>query len=349
MQDQRNITNPSSEKDFEDLISRAALQYTGLVFKMFLNPVLAVGGVSSNLISMAVFFRMGLKEGTTQSFVILSVSDGLAALACISNCICYTLKHTIYRRTTGDANRGIYIAYYVTVISIPFFLNFSTLITTVISVVRCCCVVMPLRVKQFLTTGRQLTTIVLLSCIILSVQVYAISPGRFVSLYDPQKNSSRVLIIGVNAVLLDAFRNTFCYLTFFIVILCVIILTVALRHAAKFHSRAANKGSATDDSKRQSNSREIQVVKTVILIAFVFIISNIPTALVAVLRLNLEGFSNNGRYRNFYECYLTITETFCMLNINANIFVYFFFNRLYRNSFCTIFNLQLSQKCKEKL
>ena len=53
------------DKDLDNLINRTIVQYAGLILKIFLNPVLAVGGVSSNLINIAVFLKIGLKEGTT--------------------------------------------------------------------------------------------------------------------------------------------------------------------------------------------------------------------------------------------------------------------------------------------
>ena len=263
----------------------------------------------------------------------------------MTNCICYILVYSIYPGPDGGS-RNLHAAYFITIISLPYFLNFSTLITTVIAVVRCCCVVMPLRVKQVMTAGRQLTAILIFACIFCCVQIYATSSGRFVLIFDQRTNSSRLLFIGVNAVLLDAFRNTFCYFTYLVVLMCVVILILALRRAANFQSSASHPGAhqPSDDSKRKNNSRETQVMKTVVFIAVVFIISNIPTALVALLRLNVAGFSRTGRYRDYYEGYLILTETCSLININANIFIYFFFNRHYKMSFLTLLKLNFNQK-----
>ncbi|GFO07025.1 hypothetical protein PoB_003353000 [Plakobranchus ocellatus] len=307
------------------LISEAVGYYITLLLKIVLNPLLAVTGVTSNLINMAVFYRMGVKEGTTLTFLVLAISDGLAAFVMIFNCTIHTLlQYVAFLQSLIVIDRKtLYVMFYLSTLITPFFLNTSTLITTVISVVRCCCVVMPLRVKHVLTAGRQLAAILIFSVVIASVQIYALSPAYFSYYRHQRRNSSAppiVSFVGMNYVLIDSFRNAFIYFSLLVVIICVTILVIALKQAGKFQSSASSRDLATHSvgKKPKQSKRETQVMKVVVLIACFFITSNTPTVVIAILRLNTNlRLEKAAQYQSIAPVY-GLVETVLLVKPDAN-------------------------------
>ena len=324
----------------QGLISDTAIHFTALIVKMIINPVLTLGGIIINLINIAVFCKMGLKHGTILNFFILSLSDGLLALCILVSGFSYILI------STENDNRIIQTAYWVSLSGTGFAMNVSIVITVAVSIVRCCSVAIPLRVKQILTTRRQMTAIFIVVSAICSTQIYALSSARFVSFHDPRKNASRVLMLGTDFALLDSLRNSFLYTSFSIVIVCVIILSVALKKSTRFQISASSLASELKpkDTHPRQSSREAQVVKTVVLVAAIFIASNIPMVTMTMLRMTVKDFSTRGRFRNLYRLAIILSETGLLVNVDANSLVYYAYNTQYRKTFQSMISLRAEIK-----
>ncbi|KAK3755886.1 hypothetical protein RRG08_056154 [Elysia crispata] len=134
------------------LISDITLRYFGLIFKLVLNPILGILGISANGINLAVFYKMGLSDGVTQNFFILSISDCLVAATALVNSASYILQTTVFSGS-GVAELHANVVYWTSVVAVIFPQKVSLVTTVVIAVVRCCCVAMPLQVKPQFRTG----------------------------------------------------------------------------------------------------------------------------------------------------------------------------------------------------
>ncbi|KAK3737089.1 hypothetical protein RRG08_016395 [Elysia crispata] len=305
-----------------------ALYYIGLVLKMYVNPTLGLGGVLINLINTAVFFKMGLSDGVTQNFLILSIFDGILSTSALVNSISYILLNTAYTRG-GPVAEKLQAVVWASIISWPFSQIISCITTTVIAVVRCCCVAMPLRVKQVLTARRQLLAIVFFSVNVDSFLIYIFAPSVLIRITDPITNITSVVYLGAHYDTLNIFTNIFLYITFVIVIVCLVILIISLNQSSKFRDQSASASGAPE--KRKEKSREVRVVQTVILVAAMFIIFNLPTIILSIIRQVNPGFSVRGNLKNLYNFFLIIMETALLLNVVVNIFIYLSFNTRYRN------------------
>ena len=319
--------------------------YLSVVFEMALNPVLGVVGICINVINMVVFYRMGLSDGVTQNFFILSLSDGLFAMTAVANSMGYLFRVAV-RALVGYNNPlelAAQIIYQGTFYSSPFAQNVSLITTVVIAVVRCCSVAIPLQVKQILPAKRQLAAILFLSGIATSISVYVLAPMHIVYAPHPVRNYTMIFFNGQRWSAYTVFTNVSSFGGFIICIACVAILSVSLKKASKFRessstgtSDSANTGktSSKHSKERQRNTR---IVRTVVLVSVIFIVCNVPNILFYLLRMFLNGFSLRGRYSNAMKFTLMVVEIFWLLSVCLNTVIYYFCNSRYRTIFRALF------------
>ncbi|GFO26210.1 peptide receptor gpcr [Plakobranchus ocellatus] len=294
-----SVPDPHSGDSLGDIV----MFYAGVILKLYVNPALALGGILVNIINTFIFYKMGISDGVTQNFLILSIFDGILSICAAINSLCYILLTTIFTRGSPTAH-NIQAVMWSTIISWPFSQTISCITTTVIAVVRCCCVALPLQVKQVLTARRQLIAIFIFSACTAGLLLYVFIPSRLALLTDPTTNISRAVYVGQDYETLNIFTNIFLYITFVIIIVCVIILTISLNQSSKFRDK-----SSSSNEKSKEKSREIRVVQTVILVALIFIVCNLPTIILSIIRQVVDGFSIQGHRRKLGNGLLCVVRT----------------------------------------
>ncbi|GFR80302.1 chemosensory receptor A [Elysia marginata] len=308
-------------------ISDEELSYLSLVLKLIVNPALEVLGIFANFINMAVFYKMGLSDGVTQNFFILSMSDCLILAIALVNSITYILQERIY----AGKHPYVEIVHLASFLATTFPQTFSLIITVVIAVVRCCCVAMPLRVKYLLTAGRQLAAILVFSTGALCMLMYAFAPLRVIYIHSERVNSTLPMFINLKWYAYTLFTNIFFNIGFVIVIICVIILTISLNRSSKFRETSTSGADVTKQTKE--GRKEARVVKTVVFLCIIFILCYLPTMIFSIFGHVESEFSKTGFYRNANIFFLMFLEFSLMVNANVNIFVYYLYNSRYRTVF----------------
>ena len=337
-----------------DVINGVLFNVLLIVFKLVVHPLLVLTGVSTNVINTAVFFRMGLSDGVTQNFFILSISDCLIATISLFSGISY-ISLRIIRAYVGYGNSEIkaQIIYWSTFLAILFPQYLSLTTTVVIAVVRCCCVVFPLKVKYLITTSRQLALIITLSgtC---TITLFYIFVGTYTAyVHNPLTNSSIAHNKGVKWSLLTVVNSVAFSGSFIIVIICVIILSVSLRKASKFRGRSSTGASSTRDNKdpvdgkSKERHRDARVIRTVVLVSVVFIVCNIPLMVYYSLKILFEGLSPSGKYKNANQVCIMVCEAFTLLNLILNMFIYVSYNSRYRTTLLAMVGKNKSQEKKK--
>ncbi|RUS87230.1 hypothetical protein EGW08_004982 [Elysia chlorotica] len=278
--------NQTGEFPNAPFISDTVLDLCGLFFKLILNPTLGVAGVCSNVINMAVFFKMGLRDGVAQNFFILSISDGIFSAAALANSVAYILVQVV-RGEAGGIELEMQRFYWASFFAVPFPQNVSLITTVVISVVRCCCVAMPLRVKFLLTAPRQLAAILIPSAAAILFLLYVFAPMRTVYLKNPQTNKQSVVIVGYRWAMYTLYSGITFYTSFISVIVCVVILSVNINRSSNFRRSASG-----PSSSNQNGRKETRVVKTVVLVAVVFIVCYTPHLLYSIVKAFLAEFTS---------------------------------------------------------
>ncbi|RUS87634.1 hypothetical protein EGW08_004619 [Elysia chlorotica] len=134
--------------------------YFVLLFRVCLCTPLSLWSLLTGIVNIITYYRMGLSDGVNQNFFILSVADALQGFIALVDAVCYILGLSCAVETNFNLHTVLGAVY-------TFPMSVSVLTTTVIAVVRCCCVTMPFTVQKTFTARRQLAAI-LISCGIFS-------------------------------------------------------------------------------------------------------------------------------------------------------------------------------------
>ncbi|RUS72631.1 hypothetical protein EGW08_019605 [Elysia chlorotica] len=317
--------------EFRDL----AFEYASLILKTYVNVALSFGGIVANVINFMVFYTMGVSDGITQNFLILSFFDGMVAATYMVNSISYTLFYSVF--TAGDhISEILNNIFFATFIGQHYCLQVSYMTTTVTAVVRCCCVAMPLRVKRVMTVRRQLIIIALFSLNALIVNLIAALLGDTVPLIRPGDNLTQYSDFQDPMYLIcDIMAHSLITVEYIIIVVCTIILIYSLYRSSKFREQSGSSSEAFE--KRNANARETRVVQTILVITTVFIFCNIPYLTLTALRQLVPAVTATGHLWKLHTIILFVQEAGVLINANANCFGYFYFNTRYRNTLKNLF------------
>ena len=344
--------DPPNEEIGPDPLDPVVLGHLIFVFNSVLTTAFSFAGVITNSINMAVFYKMGLSDGVTQNLFILSVSDGLYALATAIGQSAYILYQLLIRdnRRYGDTAADVYVIVIFTNFIKYILLGVSTFITLVISIVRCCCVAMPLKVKYVLTAKRQLAAISIPSGIGIFIVVFGVAEIQLYKVHNPIINASITLYTGVQWPLIRGFNNITAFGSFVIIIACVIVLAASLSRASKFRESSTSAASSSkkdnqssgfshslSDVKSKDRQRDARIVRTVLLISIVFIVCNTPLVVLTYFAIFIRVMSPLSKYSGENIFMMSVADAFSALNVVLNIFIYFYSNTRYRNTFTVLF------------
>ncbi|KAK3763819.1 hypothetical protein RRG08_050183 [Elysia crispata] len=316
------------------LISDETLAYLTILFRLVLNPAVGILGFCANVINVVVFYKMGLTDGVTQNFFILSISDCCLATVSIIGSVSYILYTQVYVGVGGPEYTA-QVVYCASILIGAFPHSVSMVTTVVIAVIRCLCVAIPLRVKFLMTARRQLAVILAFSSCSAGLLIYAFSPSRAVLVNNPLTNTPFILIVDLKWFEYTVYSNATSYIGFIIVIICVIVLTISLNRSSSFREKSASGASAGEQTK--DGRKEARVIKTVVFVSIVFIVCYLPAMTVTMIGTLVKEFSTVGIYRNANLLNLMIMELFIVINASVNVFIYYFFNTRFRTTFDTVF------------
>ena len=322
----------------QGLISDKTLAYLTVLFSLVLNPATAVLGFCANVINVVVFYKMGLTDGVTQNFFILSISDGCLATTSLIVSVSYILYTKVFVGVGGPEYTAQVV--YNASILVGFFPHSVSMITTiVIAVVRCLCVAIPFRVKILVTARRQLAVILAFSSCAAGFLIFAFSPSRAVFVENPLTNTPLVLLVDLKWLQITIYSNATSYIGFITIIICVIILSISLNRSSNFRGKSTSTSASAGEQARDKG-REARVIKTVVFVSIVFILCNLPGIAITLIGLLVKEFSSVGIYRNANLLSLMIMELFIVINATGNVFIYYFFNTRYRITFYAVFGKQ---------
>ncbi|GFR83705.1 chemosensory receptor B [Elysia marginata] len=300
-------------------IDNATFTYLFITFRIVLNPAMSVLALLATIINVVTFSRMTLSQGVNQNLLILSTSDLVLAVFGVVGNSCYVL------RWLGINTTPVRFTLYILMWVVAYPVNASAAVTTIIAAVRCLSVIMPITFRTVVTPQRQVVAIALGCSISWSVPLYT---HLLINVYTKKGNNSLGIPssseINKQMVVFDYFRNTFFYTCFTIIILSGVFLSIALRKSSSFQASAT--ASTTDGQTKASSRREVQVVKTVILLLVIFVTCNLPFLFLSLLRLMVPGFSPSGKFRNEKLFVDSTVATGIHLNVGLNTFVYLKYN-----------------------
>ncbi|GFR75186.1 chemosensory receptor A [Elysia marginata] len=308
-----------TDSEMGNAIDHVVFYYLSVGLNVVLNPVCALLAFCAGIVNIATFSQMDLSQGVNMNLLILSVSDFVLAI------ILVLMTFTYISFWFGIKSMPIQQVALFGFRTINYPVTASTAVTTVIAVVRCLSVVIPLTFRSVVTVRRQIVAIALGCLIGWSVQMY----NQILALADIKSMISRNSF--------DIFRNVFFFTCLSIIVASMVFLTIALQRSSMFQSRAA---STSDSQSKTQNRREARVMKSVILVLTIFVVCNIPLLMLSIMRLASIEFSRSGQYRSVEDLVDLIVGLGISLNASLNTFVYLFHNTQYRNIIKTSFSHQ---------
>ncbi|KAK3703123.1 hypothetical protein RRG08_002981 [Elysia crispata] len=270
------------------------------------------------IVNTIVFFKMGLRDGVNQNFFILSVSDALQGVIGLADSIIFIFELTSFQFETVSN----FALHALCGITYAFLLSVSIITTTVIAVVRCCCVTMPLNVYTSLNARRQLTIILIFCGASSAVQIFISSNIELYSKIESSNNTEQKLLLSASTFKLWGGANVSLFVSCFTIILTsMLILIGTLRKYSRLHREAADSVSFYLNEIR--SARDVRVIKRIFLILAIFIACNFLVVFIAILRLISPEFGPLADRRHEFF-YLDLLRRLCLdVNISVNIFVYY--------------------------
>ena len=336
---------------------------------------IVIFGLTSNTINIIVFLKSGLKDNVTITLLFLSVSD---LIHLFLNC-----PIVVGRFMIGNIANHQWPFHPLIIIYGPYwyayvFYDYSSFISVFLAVVRCACVARPLRFKSMFTKTRTVTILCVLFLAALTLRIPVLSVFGLTWAINPKTNATyRSLSSAANKG--DIYkandiinRNIISWLTYIIVLACVILLSNKIRAASRFrrslalqtasknvevtknqtfghgtvpHKRPGPNPSTLDSQRVRSgqiekrmSTKDLQVIQSVTLICVIFILSQLPFQLISTVRLVDPEFTTSGEKDLVYGFATHISITCGYLNASVNILVHYSFNSKYREQFRCMFS-----------
>ncbi|GFS02335.1 chemosensory receptor B [Elysia marginata] len=220
--------------------------------------------------------------------------------------------------------------------------DLSNYIAVTLGVMRCACVAMPLKFKLVFTKARTYWWLFFLVAVAIALRIPVLTVHRISYRTDPETNISSAYLESVNIdsmyQILDIMnRGIVINLSYTIMVACVAILSFKLYQASKVRkSYVAEKHQTSDKPGVEGLSpKELQAVKSVVLVCSIFVIFQLPFVLTAAARLSNPqiGLMKNLDY--LFGIFRNVNVTCAYLNASINIFVYYNYNSKYRSVLCT--------------
>ena len=302
-------------------------------------PVMILFGFVANIINIVVFLKTSVKDNVTILLLSLSFSD-LAFLVFVTPRV-----------------SGIVIDFLVPSFQWPFhsllvsFLPYwpattlydiSAFISVSLGMMRCACVAMPLKFKFVFTRSRTIKWVFFLVVLAVLLRLPVLTIFRITWRTDPRTNVTALYLASVNRasmsrindILNRGFLIWFNYLT---MIACVIVLSYKLYQSSKIRKTFTVTGFQTSEQASDKaaalsmSTKDLQVVKSVVLVCCIFIMSQLSFFLVSTTRLLVPAFDEGNDLAFLFGIFSQISNTCSYLNASINIFVYYNYNSKYRS------------------
>ncbi|RUS85114.1 hypothetical protein EGW08_007119 [Elysia chlorotica] len=243
-----------------------------LLFRVCVCTPLSVWSVLTGVVNVITYYRMGLRDGVNQNFFILSAADALQGVNTMADTI-WNILGLVTKLDSSLVIHSLLTAAY------SFPMGVSIITTTVIAVVRCCCVSMPFSVQRTLTASKQLAAILFLSGDFTAVIIYT---SMDIQLFPSSPDDSVFKSKPVSQIW-DSARLTLVFASFAIIVISMIILICALKKSSRLH-----RGFDADSSFTLSYIRSVRdrrIIKGIFLILALFVICYSTKIIIAILKI----------------------------------------------------------------
>ncbi|GFO48453.1 chemosensory receptor a [Plakobranchus ocellatus] len=312
------LTESVTAEVITPLIDYSIYYFVRLISGPFLTTVIAVIGVFTNTINIVVYYKMGLQETTNINFFTLAISDWFSAICLVLIMITDNLTVKLPSGApTEEITHLVSFIMYANSVTAAF-------ITTILSLERCLCIVIPLKVKKIVTRRR---VVVVTSTLVVYELVFT---GLLIGRTGPPYASTNL----TKAIYLMCSYSIVSLICFVIITLTTIFLIIRLNQSLSWRkktSTAAASGQAT-------SNKEAKATRCVILICGLFIFSFFPNLFVIVFAVVFPTFNLWDPYFTRLAYILCYCSFICQaISISANTLVYYTSSTRYKQIFRSLF------------
>ena len=264
-----------------------------VVYTYILIPI-CLFGILSNLLNLRLYWRMGFTDVINLSFLSLSMSDLCSLIPLIWLSVCAN-PQVATSDLWFDVNK---LRYLTAGWPHVLFTRTTCWTTAFISLERCLCVTLPLKVKIILPRSRSIFILVFIYVFSAAgvAPVYVVN--RFSWEFDSVKNRTILTMTHTDERDLVeraafTFNNISAWTSFVIVVVCTLVTVRQMRRSLSWR-RDQVSGS---DQPGSSGSRNKRLVKMVLVISILFITLMTPMTVNLTVTVFVSEYSITGRYK----------------------------------------------------
>ncbi|XP_076452287.1 uncharacterized protein LOC143287930 [Babylonia areolata] len=315
----------------DNIISHNVPKVVDFVVGTICLPVLCLVSFPTNVLSMLVFWKQGLKERVNLCLFYLSLVDFLHMLHAF-----FCNVDRIYLPFMTDDEFGPVFQFIVDhhLLGFRSLTWLSGFVSMVIACERCFCVVSPLRSQTVLST--RTTGLILAFATVFCVTGSLVNGSRWSlpCIFDPLTNttSKRLLTsqfyarnrahLNVLTLFVATIQPT-TYLT--VIVATTIVMSVKLRKMTAWREQSTSSTSAV-------SSREVALTRMLIAVSLLYIVCSVPNIMLGIGIMFVPGMSFSGRYYNLTICLIDFMEIASYVNATFNFFIYCSLGSKYRNT-----------------
>lgn len=301
-----------------EIVSNEALYYFLLVNSWGPGQGVCIFGIITNILNIITFVKQGVQDTVNISLLGLATSD-LGSQITLMYANINVTPTFVARDLSFVASDIMYIICLCHVI----FTRISAWITAYITLERCLCVTLPLKVKNVFTPKRTVLYLEIVYIVMVASVFPCFYTMRPAMIFDPLKNKTlfgilfledREMIENITFVTNNAIPGiALCQ-----VVVCTAILVANLRQKSKWRLQATSA-----HSSMAMSTRDNKAVKMVVLISVIFIICYVPSMVAFVYVLVYPDARVDGLQRNLVYAVFSVLFHLESINAGVNIFIYF--------------------------
>ncbi|GFN74541.1 chemosensory receptor a [Plakobranchus ocellatus] len=328
--------------------------YIIFLFMIYVSQIINNCAIIANILSIAVFVKLGFSEPSNISLTALAVCDfTLAVLSTWSN-LCFWLTYHNFRLPFDSANVSLLTGG----IQWAFLSSTIAWITAFISFERCLCILVPLKLRRLITPRGTFVAMLIIILLTFCPSFFAFIRYKFVWVFNPYLNRTILNTTPVNselAILLDKISLLICgviqpLMAFSIVLICTMLLVVQLRKISSWRmsvtsakrqqvQREENPAAGLSAAEARISQKEERLVRMVVAIATIFIVSYIPTCITLLCYVVFDEFNTFGVYRRLFLVSGYIISLGQPISGSTNILIYYKMASKFRSVFRRLLRL----------
>ncbi|GFR75432.1 chemosensory receptor A [Elysia marginata] len=318
----------------------------------YIRPAIICFGLATNVINIVVFLKAGANDNVTVLLIALACSD-LVFLALISTHAFGFLLIFLVKLKRWAVHPDLLVFLLLWPANTAY--DISSFNAVSLGVMRCACVAMPLRFKLVFTKSRTIKWSLFLVVLAVLLRIPMLTINRVAWRTDPATNRTSAYLLSVNKVAMTRFndilnRGIIQYLAYIIMLTSVFVLSFKLYQASKMRQSCTTKSPQAFDQTSDKpvtqgmSARDMQVVKSTVLVCAIFILAQLPYIVTSTIRLINPEFDDGKAHAQLGYISAQVSLTFYQLNASINIFVYYHYNSKYRS----ILRSLLFAKCTQQ-